>query len=109
MRSPGFLAGMLTCSRVDINTGNAQHADITLCTHAANNARVNVPDDRFRWLVDVYKPKSEVPAFLEIVDIAGLVKCALSSPDGLHSTWIPTPGAPFSQPFLQRMPNLKQM
>ena len=42
---------------------------------AANHARVNVPDDRFKWLCEVYKPKSEVPAFLEIVDIAGLVKC----------------------------------
>jgi obg-like ATPase 1 len=37
-------------------------------------ARVHVPDERFSWLVDVYKPKSEVSAFLEVVDIAGLVK-----------------------------------
>jgi hypothetical protein len=37
-------------------------------------ARVNVPDDRFNWLCDVYKPKSSVPAFLDIVDIAGLVR-----------------------------------
>ena len=37
---------------------------------------MNVPDDRFKWLCEAYKPKSEVPAFLEIVDIAGLVKCA---------------------------------
>jgi hypothetical protein len=42
-------------------------------------ARVNVPDDRFLWLCDAYKPKSMVPAFLEIVDIAGLVRCGLSS------------------------------
>lgn len=41
-------------------------------------ARVNVPDDRFRWLCSLYKPKSEVPAFLEIVDIAGLVRRANS-------------------------------
>lgn len=28
------------------------------CTHAEpNQARVNVPDERFKWLVDVYKPK----------------------------------------------------
>lgn len=37
---------------------------------------MNVPDDRFKWLCDLYKPKSEVPAFLEIVDIAGLVRHA---------------------------------
>lgn len=41
-------------------------------------ARVNVPDDRYLWLLDLYKPKSQVSAFLEVVDIAGLVKCALS-------------------------------
>lgn len=46
---------------------------------ALMQARVNVPDDRFRWLCSTYKPKSEVPAFLEIVDIAGLVKYALCS------------------------------
>ncbi len=27
------------------------------CTIEPNQARVNVPDDRFKWLVDVYKPK----------------------------------------------------
>ena len=37
-------------------------------------ARVHVPDERFKWLCSTYKPKSEVPAFLDIVDIAGLVK-----------------------------------
>jgi obg-like ATPase 1 len=37
-------------------------------------ARVNVPDDRFTWLCDLYKPKSQVPAFLDVCDIAGLVK-----------------------------------
>lgn len=38
---------------------------------------MNVPDERFKWLCETYKPKSEVPAFLEIVDIAGLVKCGI--------------------------------
>lgn len=37
-------------------------------------ARVNVPDERFTWLCDTYKPKSQVSAFLDICDIAGLVK-----------------------------------
>jgi obg-like ATPase 1 len=41
-------------------------------------ARVNVPDERFKWLCETYKPKSEVPAFLDIVDIAGLVRHAAS-------------------------------
>lgn len=47
----------------------------------APQARVNVPDDRFNWLCDLYKPKSSVPAFLEIVDIAGLVRCAAGDDD----------------------------
>ena len=37
---------------------------------------MNIPDDRFKWLCDLFHPKSEVPAFLEIVDIAGLVRSA---------------------------------
>lgn len=44
------------------------------CTIEPNQARVNVPDDRFTWLCGVYKPKSQVPAFLDICDIAGLVR-----------------------------------
>lgn len=44
------------------------------CTIDPNSTRVHVPDDRFDWLVDHHKPKSVVQPFLEIVDIAGLVK-----------------------------------
>jgi len=35
-----------------------------------------VPDERFNYLCDFFKPASKVPAFLNIVDIAGLVKGA---------------------------------
>lgn len=41
---------------------------------ACVQARINIPDDRFNWLVDTYKPSSQVPAFLDICDIAGLVR-----------------------------------
>jgi hypothetical protein len=57
------------------------------CTIEPNAARVNVPDDRFKWLVDLYKPKSQVPAFLEIVDIAGLVKGAANG-EGLGNAFL---------------------
>eukprot|EP01053_Blabericola_migrator_P005001 Blabericola_migrator_1__5000@NODE_2599_length_2554_cov_137_698432_g1574_i1_p2_GENE_NODE_2599_length_2554_cov_137_698432_g1574_i1NODE_2599_length_2554_cov_137_698432_g1574_i1_p2_ORF_typecomplete_len407_score93_14YchFGTPase_C/PF06071_13/6e39MMR_HSR1/PF01926_23/1e27MMR_HSR1/PF01926_23/1_7e03FeoB_N/PF02421_18/1_2e07FeoB_N/PF02421_18/8_5e02Roc/PF08477_13/0_2Roc/PF08477_13/2_8e03Dynamin_N/PF00350_23/1_9MnmE_helical/PF12631_7/0_27MnmE_helical/PF12631_7/4e03AAA/PF00004_29/0_34_NODE_2599_length_2554_cov_ len=43
------------------------------CTIDPHEARMNVPDDRFKWLCEHYKPKSEVPATLTIYDIAGLV------------------------------------
>lgn len=41
------------------------------CTIDPSEARVNVPDARFDWLVDFYKPKSIVPAHLTVIDIAG--------------------------------------
>lgn len=57
------------------------------CTIDPNNARVNIPDERFKWLCNLYKPKSEVPAFLEIVDIAGLVRGAASG-EGLGNAFL---------------------
>jgi obg-like ATPase 1 len=33
---------------------------------------VHVPDPRFEWLCELYKPKSRVPAHLMCIDIAGL-------------------------------------
>lgn len=46
------------------------------CTLDPNKAKVEIPDSRFEFLCEVYKPKSKVPASLTIVDIAGLVKGA---------------------------------
>lgn len=46
------------------------------CTIDPNNARVTVPDPRFDWLVEKVQPKACQPAYLEVVDIAGLVKGA---------------------------------
>lgn len=37
-------------------------------------ARVIVPDARYDWLCDQYKPKSRVPANLTVYDIAGLTR-----------------------------------
>ncbi len=41
-----------------------------------NKALVNVPDKRFNKLVEIFKPKSEKPADVEFVDLAGLSKDA---------------------------------
>jgi len=46
------------------------------CTIDPNEARVPVPDQRFDFLVESHKPASKVPAFLNVTDIAGLVKGA---------------------------------
>eukprot|EP00906_Rhabdomonas_costata_P001861 RCo002966 len=46
------------------------------CTIDPSEARINVPDERFLWLCEFYKPASKVPAYLSVMDIAGLVKGA---------------------------------
>lgn len=46
------------------------------CTIDPNEGRVPVPDARFDHLCEKYKPASKQPAFLNVVDIAGLVKGA---------------------------------
>ncbi|GMT00393.1 hypothetical protein PENTCL1PPCAC_22567 [Pristionchus entomophagus] len=57
------------------------------CTIDPNEARVMVADTRFDWLVEHYKPASKVPAFLNVVDIAGLVKGA-SEGQGLGNAFL---------------------
>lgn len=46
-----------------------------------------MPDDRYDWLVNAYKPKSEVPAHLTIYDIAGLTRGA-STGAGLGNAFL---------------------
>lgn len=43
------------------------------CTIEPNVAKVSVPDPRFDKLCEMWKPKSQVPAVLNVIDIAGLV------------------------------------
>ena len=50
-------------------------------------ARIPVPDQRFLWLCETYKPKSEVPAFLTCIDIAGLTAGA-STGAGLGNAFL---------------------
>lgn len=46
------------------------------CTIDPSKTSVVVPDPRFTNLCEAWKPKSEVPAVLQVTDIAGLVKGA---------------------------------
>ena len=57
------------------------------CTIEPNVARVPVPDERFDYMVQAFKPKSEVSAVLQITDIAGLVKGA-SEGQGLGNAFL---------------------
>jgi len=45
------------------------------CTIDPNESRCPVPDERLDWLAELYKTK-KVPAFLNVVDIAGLIEGA---------------------------------
>jgi obg-like ATPase 1 len=51
-------------------------ANYPFCTIEPNLARVEVPDERFTWLCNLFQPKSRVPASLSVTDIAGLVRGA---------------------------------
>ena len=57
------------------------------CTIDPNKAKVIVPDPRFEFLCNVYKPKSKVPASLNILDIAGLVRGA-STGQGMGNAFL---------------------
>jgi obg-like ATPase 1 len=46
------------------------------CTIDPNESRCPVPDQRYNFLVDLWQPKSAIPAYLMITDIAGLIRGA---------------------------------
>ncbi|EEH53875.1 uncharacterized protein MICPUCDRAFT_21002 [Micromonas pusilla CCMP1545] len=46
------------------------------CTIEPNEARCAVPDERYDYLCQAWKPPSEYPAYLHVTDIAGLVRGA---------------------------------
>ncbi|CAF2354606.1 unnamed protein product [Rotaria sp. Silwood2] len=57
------------------------------CTINPNESRVPVPDSRFDFLCQHYEPLSKQPAYLNVVDIAGLVKGA-SEGQGLGNAFL---------------------
>eukprot|EP01097_Dermamoeba_algensis_P005386 TRINITY_DN3424_c0_g1_i1.p1 TRINITY_DN3424_c0_g1~~TRINITY_DN3424_c0_g1_i1.p1 ORF type:complete len:422 (-),score=145.99 TRINITY_DN3424_c0_g1_i1:138-1319(-) len=66
---------------------NVPAENFPFCTIDPNESRVIVPDERFDWLCNHFKPASEVPAVLLITDIAGLVKGA-SEGQGLGNAFL---------------------
>jgi len=59
-----------------LTKSQAQAENFPFCTIDPNESRVPVPDARFDFLCQYHKPASKVPAFLNVTDIAGLVKGA---------------------------------
>lgn len=70
-----------------LSNAKAQSANFPFCTIEPNVGVITVPDDRLNKLVEVCAPKSVVPATVEIVDIAGLVKGA-SKGEGLGNKFL---------------------
>lgn len=70
-----------------LSNAKAQSANFPFCTIEPNVGVITVPDDRLTRLVEMCNPRSVVPATVEIVDIAGLVKGA-SKGEGLGNKFL---------------------
>lgn len=70
-----------------ISSGKAQSANFPFCTIEPNLGSTNVPDRRLDALSELCQPKRTIPATVDIVDIAGLVKGA-SKGEGLGNQFL---------------------
>lgn len=70
-----------------ITLAGAECANYPFCTIEPNVGVVNVPDERLEKLEKLYNAKKTIPAVLEFVDIAGLVKGA-SAGEGLGNKFL---------------------
>ena len=70
-----------------ITQAGAESANYPFCTIEPNVGIVDVPDERIDKLADMYNPKKVTRAYIEFVDIAGLVKGA-SKGEGLGNQFL---------------------
>ncbi|MEO9571650.1 MAG: redox-regulated ATPase YchF [Polaribacter sp.] len=70
-----------------LSNAKAQSANFPFCTIEPNLGVVNVPDTRLEKLEELVNPEKVLPATVEIVDIAGLVKGA-SKGEGLGNQFL---------------------
>ncbi|MDD3771184.1 MAG: redox-regulated ATPase YchF [Weeksellaceae bacterium] len=70
-----------------LSNAKAQSANYPFCTIEPNVGTVSVPDPRLYKLEEIVNPERVVPAVVEIVDIAGLVKGA-SKGEGLGNQFL---------------------
>lgn len=70
-----------------LSNAKAQSANFPFCTIEPNVGMVTVPDSRLYKLEEMVKPQRVVPATVEIVDIAGLVRGA-SKGEGLGNQFL---------------------
>ncbi|GAB4854771.1 hypothetical protein Ancab_023356 [Ancistrocladus abbreviatus] len=79
--------GKSTLFNAVVENGRAQAANFPFCTIEPNVGIVAVPDPRLQVLSDLSKSQRTVPASIEFVDIAGLVKGA-SQGEGLGNKFL---------------------
>jgi GTP-binding protein YchF len=70
-----------------LSSAHAEVANYPFCTINPNVGVVNVPDSRLTKLAEIFKPQRTIPAVVEFVDIAGLVKGA-SKGEGLGNQFL---------------------
>jgi GTP-binding protein YchF len=70
-----------------LSSARAEAANYPFCTINPNVGIVNVPDSRLTTLSEIFKPQRTIPAAVEFVDIAGLVKGA-SKGEGLGNQFL---------------------
>lgn len=70
-----------------LSNAKAQAANFPFCTIEPNIGIITVPDERLTNLAEIAKPQQVLPATIEIVDIAGLVKGA-SKGEGLGNQFL---------------------
>ena len=70
-----------------LTAAKAEAANYPFCTVEPNVGMVEVPDSRLQKLADIVQPKKVVPAVVQFVDIAGLVKGAADG-EGLGNKFL---------------------
>lgn len=70
-----------------LSNAKAQAANFPFCTKEPNVGVITVPDDRLIKLAELANPQRVVPATMEIVDIAGLIRGA-SKGEGLGNQFL---------------------
>uniref|UniRef100_A0A2K6UFV3 OBG-type G domain-containing protein n=1 Tax=Saimiri boliviensis boliviensis TaxID=39432 RepID=A0A2K6UFV3_SAIBB len=79
--------GKSTFFNVLLTNSQASAENFPFCTIDPNESRVPVTDERFDFLCQHHKPASKIPAFPNVVDIAGLVKGAHNG-QGLRNAFL---------------------
>ncbi len=70
-----------------ITNSHVEASNYPFATINPNTGVVNVPDERLDFLVSIFNPKRRIPATVEFIDIAGLVKGA-SKGEGLGNQFL---------------------